>query len=130
MHLFLADPAGLPLQAEQRRQTASGAQAPPESNPAGHRRVSSASTIVEAPQGDGVGQQSDEAPPLGLEVDEADIQAHNELLLDVAEDMHHAHGIPCDRIPMRDLLFDEGTAMIKVSSCKRHADGVSPICYI
>lgn len=128
MQVFLADPAVLPLQAEQRRQTTSAAQAPSESIPAGQGQVSSASITAEAAQGDGTGQLSDEGQPLRLEVEEGDIQAHNELLVDVAEDMHHAHGIPCDRMQMRDLLFDEGTAMIKVSSSERHADLVPPIC--
>lgn len=61
------------------------------------------------------GRDDDIGRSFKVNVEEGDIEGHHELLIDVAEDMHHAHGIPCDRKQMRVLLYAEGADVLKVS---------------
>lgn len=63
------------------------------------------------------------ADPAGAasEVDSAgfpsgELWEHMELLVNVAEDMHHAHGIACNREATRNLLFRRGQEVLEVSS--------------
>ena len=42
---------------------------------------------------------------------------HWDLLLDVTEDMHYAHGIPCNRAATRKLLYSSGREILEVSIC-------------
>ena len=66
----------------------------------------------------GTGPQAggdDGGQSLKVKMEEGDIKAHHELLIDVAEDMHHAHGVPCDRKQIRVLLYAEGVDIMKVN---------------
>ena len=48
---------------------------------------------------------------------------HWDLLFDVAEDMHHAHGVPCNRVDTRKLLYSSARETLEVSIKQNSANG-------
>ena len=44
----------------------------------------------------------------------AGFEEHTEILVDVAEDMHHAHGLPCNRTAARAAINEAALMVLKV----------------